>query len=164
MLTPLLHLTPPTTPSSLSDLTVSLRRGDAKNRRSHDAEQTSRRSTSYFLSKKEGGVLHEGGGGSGGEAGCVPQCSDVRGLKETRRRRRGALAPWLKRSRSLRSKEGRHRSSTAEGGGVVFQPRRGVVSPPQPPPFLTALIFHFSWSLSSSKLFSPPVSSWWWFG
>lgn len=47
--------------------------------------------------------------------------------------------------------EGRHRSSTAEGGGVVFQPRRGVTSPPQPPPFLTALIFHFSWSWSSSN-------------
>lgn len=55
--------------------------------------------------------------------------------------------------------EGRHRSSTVEGGGVVFQPRRGVVWPPQPPPFLTGLIFHFSWSSSSSNFcFFPPIS------
>lgn len=42
----------------------------------------------------------------------------------------------------------------------MFQPRRGVASPPQPPPFLTGLIFHFSWSSSSSNIcfFFPPVS------
>lgn len=55
--------------------------------------------------------------------------------------------------------EGRHRSSTAEGvGGLVFQPRWGVASPPQPPPFLAGLISHFSWSSSSSNCFFPPVS------
>lgn len=70
--------------------------------------------------------------------------------------------PWSKDTRQCRGTtveeiphppilEGCHRSLTAKGGGVVFQPCWGVTLPPQPPPFLTALIFLFSRSLSSSN-------------
>lgn len=61
------------------------------------------------------------------------------------------VAPRLKGSRALRSRSGVTAPRQPRGVGVVFQPRRGVTSPPQPPPFLTALIFHFSWSWSSSN-------------
>ena len=131
---------------------------DAKNRCPVRAEPTSRCWHPFGFccgeSSCSGAVVVRGGGV------CVPQWSDFRGLKETRQWR---VAPWLKRSRALRSRRGGHRSSTAEGSGVVFQPRRGVVSPPRPPPFLTGLIFHFSRSLSSSNFsFFSSRFSWRW--
>lgn len=93
-------------------------------------------------------------------AGCVPQCSDFRGLKENPAAA-WRVAPRLKRSRrALRSRRCVTAPRQPRGVGVVIQPRRGVVSPPQPPPFLAGLISHFSWSSSSVKLlfFFPPFS------
>lgn len=177
---PVLHLTSPlnptTTPSSLSHNTPAsvCSGGDAKNRRPDRTKQTSGGvGYFFFFVPKRAEVLPgergeavapvqtEGGqwwwwGKRGGRGGCVPQCSDFRRLKETRWWRGAAV--W--RDPAPSDPGGASPLLDSRGWwGVVFQPRRGVVSPPQPPPFLAGLIFHLSWSSSSSNLcFFPPMS------
>lgn len=67
-----------------------------------------------------------------------PQSSESRGLKETRRWR-GARHRGLEETLNpahLRVRRGVTAPPVSRGGvGVVFQPRRGVAPPPQPPPF-----------------------------
>lgn len=105
------------------------------------------------------------GGFSGGERGV---CSSMFRFPRVEGNPAAAwrVAPQLKRSRrALRSRRCVTAPRQPRGVGVVIQPRRGVVSPPQPPPFLAGLISHFIWSSSSVKLlfFFPSVFSWWWF-
>lgn len=109
------------------------------------------------------GVCPKPGGAVVVRGGYVPQCSDFRGLKETRRWRGAWHRGW--RDPAPSGPGGASPLLDSRGGwGVVFQPRRGVVSPPQPPPLLTGLIFHFSWSSSSSNFcFFSSRFSWWWF-
>ena len=109
-----------------------------------------------------GGVWPKPGGGQWWGGGYVPQCSDYRGLKETRRWRGAWHRGW--RDPASSGPGGASPLLDSRGGWGVFQPRRGVASPPQPPPFLTGLIFHFNWSSSSSNFcFFSSRFSWWWF-
>ncbi len=107
----------------------------------------------WRLSETRGAVVVRGG--------YVPQCSDIRGV-ERNPAVAWCMAPRMKRSRALRSRRSDTPPRQPRGVWVVFQPRRGVVLPPQPPPFLTSLIFHFSRSLSSSNFcFFSSRFSWW---
>lgn len=89
------------------------------------------------------------------EGGAVPQCSDFHGFNETRRWRDPVPSGPGGASLLL---DGRG------GWGVVFQPRLGFAAPPQPPPLLTDLIFHFCRSWSLSNFWVSSSFSWWWFG
>lgn len=66
------------------------------------------------------------------------------------------VAPRSKRSRALRSRRGVTAPWQPRGVGVVIQPRRGVVLPPQPPPFLAGLIWVGACFRQTSVVFSPP--------
>lgn len=73
------------------------------------------------------------------------------------------VAPRSKRSRALRSRRGVTAPWQPRGVGVVIQPRRGVVLPPQPPPFLAGLIWVGACFRQTSVVFFPLRFSWWWF-
>lgn len=68
------------------------------------------------------------------------------------------VAPRSKRSRALRSRRGVTAPWQPRGVGVVIQPRRGVVLPPQPPPFLAGLIWVGACFRQTSVVFFPSVS------
>lgn len=150
--------------------------GDAKNRRPNRTKQMFEGGVSlflnYFLFQREKKFfqmtdvkmwhLSKLRGGSGGEGVVFLNVQISAGWKKPD----GGVVLRFEEIPHPPIQEGHHRSSTAEGGGGwCFNLVRGVVSPPQPPPFLAGLIFRLSWSSSSSNLcfFSSHVSWWWLF-